>query len=418
MTSQAALRPGAHDAPDSNWSIVAAGALMTCVAIGVVFSLAVFLAPMGAATGWSRAGISAAMTLAFLSMGVAGFGWGALSDRYGPRVVVLAGTVLLGLSAVLASRSSSLIEFQLCFGVMTGVAAGSFFAPVIATTASWFDRHRSLAVSLVSAGMGVAPMSISPFAAWLVTHYDWRTAQLIIGIGAWALLLPAVWFIRAAPGTAAGDATTVAPAPAAGPPMRVGEALRSRAFLVLSATFFACCAAHSGPIFHTVSYAIGCGLPTFAAVTIYSMEGAAGLGGRLLFGVLADRLGAKRVLIAGLLIQAFAAASYLLVNQLNGFYAVAIVFGMAYGGVMPLYAVLARDYFGARILGTVLGAATMVSSLGMALGPVLGGWLYDRSGSYAWMYIGSLAVGLGAVAIAFAFPRGARAEQGRLQPVG
>ena len=394
--------PGSANGTDHNWSIVAAGALMTCVAIGVVFSLAVFLEPMSAATGWSRAGISSAMTFAFLSMGVAGFAWGALSDRYGPRLVVLAGTVLLGLSTVLASRATSLVEFQLLFGVMMGIAAGSFFAPVISTTASWFERHRSLAVSLVSAGMGVAPMTIAPLAAWLVTRYDWRTAQLIIGIGAWIVLLPAVWFIRAAPGTAPaaspGDAKPAEPMP-------VGKALRSRAFLVLGATFFACCAAHSGPIFHTVSYAIGCGLPTFAAVTIYSMGGAAGLGGRLLFGVMADRLGAKRVLVAGLLIQALAAASYLLVDRLAGFYAVAVVFGLAYGGVMPLYAVLARDYFGARILGTVLGAATMLSSLGMALGPVLGGWLFDRYGSYAWMYIGSMAVGLGAVAIALAFPR-------------
>ena len=385
---------------DRNWSIVAAGALMTCVAIGVIFSLAVFLEPMSAATGWSRAGISSTLTLAFLSMGVAGFGWGALSDRIGPRPVVLAGTVLLGLSTVLASRATSLGEFQLLFGVMMGVAAGSFFAPVIATTASWFERHRSLAVSLVSAGMGVAPMTVAPLAAWLLTASDWRTAQLVIGIGAWVLLLPAVWFIRAAPGTAAapGGAAAAAPQP-------VGQALKSPAFLVLAATFFACCATHSGPIFHTVSYAIGCGLPTFAAVTIYSMEGAAGLGGRLLFGVLADRLGAKPVLIAGLLIQALAAASYLLVNQLGGFYAVAIVFGMAYGGVMPLYAVLARSYFGPHILGTVLGAATMVSSLGMALGPVLGGWLYDSYGSYKWMYIGSLVVGLGAAGIALLFPR-------------
>jgi len=400
---------------DHNWSIVAAGALMTCVAIGVIFSLAVFLEPMSASTGWSRAGISSALTLAFLSMGFAGFGWGALTDRYGPRLVVLAGTILLGLSTVLASRASTLLEFQLFFGVMMGVAAGSFFAPVIATTASWFEKHRSLAVSLVSAGMGVAPMTIAPLAAWLVTHYDWRPAQLIIGIGAWVLLLPAVWFIRPAPGMAVAG-------PADGgvqtPEMPVGQALRSRAFIVLGATFFACCAAHAGPIFHTVSYAIGCGLPTFAAVTIYSMEGVAGLGGRLVFGVLADRLGAKKVLIAGLVIQAFAAASYLLVNQLGGFYAVAIVFGLAYGGVMPLYAVLARDYFGPRILGTVLGAMTMLSSLGMALGPVLGGWLYDRYGSYTWMYIGSMIVGLGAVAIALTFPRAQPSGVPRLVPAG
>src|SRR5688500_8272290 len=105
--------PGQH-----NWPLVAAGALMTCVAIGSVFSLAVFLDPIGADTGWSRAGISSAMTLAFLSMGLAGFGWGALSDRHGPRVVVMAGAVLLGLSNVLASRASSLLEFQLLFGVL------------------------------------------------------------------------------------------------------------------------------------------------------------------------------------------------------------------------------------------------------------------------------------------------------------
>jgi MFS family permease len=402
--------PNRFLAPDRNWPLVAAGALMTCVAIGVVFSLAVFLEPMGADTGWSRAGISSAMALAFLSMGLAGFGWGTLSDRYGPRPVVLAGIVLLGLATVLASRATSLLAFRLCFGVLTGVAAGAFFAPIIAATAASFDKHRGIAVALVSAGMGVAPMTIAPLAGWLVTLYGWRSAQLLIGLGAWLVLLPAVWFVRAAPAharAAAGPADTA-------PPMSAAEALRSRTFIVLGGAFFACCAAHSGPIFHTVSYAIGCGLPVVSAVTIYSMEGAAGLGGRLLFGFAADRLGAKRVLVAGLLIQAFAAAAYLLVSQLGGFYAVAAVFGAAYGGVMPLYAALAREAFGPRILGTVLGAATMLSSLGMALGPLLGGWLFDRYGSYAWLYMGSLFIGLAAAAIAATFPRTPSAA--RLQP--
>lgn len=403
------LQPPAP-AVDRNWALVAAGALMTCMAIGIVFSLAVYLDPMGADTGWSRAGISAAMTIAFLSMGFAGFGWGALSDRYGPRPVVLAGIVLLGLASVLASRATSLPMFQLCFGVLTGVAAGAFFAPILSATAASFERHRSLAVALVSAGMGVAPMTIAPLAGWLVTQHGWRTTHLMIGIAAWVVLLPAVWFIRRSPAPAPGSGATGASD--AGP--SVGEALRSRAFLVLAAAFFACCAAHSGPIFHTVSYALGCGLPMVSAVTIYSMEGAAGLGGRLLFGVLADRLGARRVLVAGLLVQAVAAASYLLVRQLDGFYLVAIVFGAAYGGVMPLYATLAREAFGARILGTALGALTMLSSLGMALGPLAGGWLFDRFGSYAWLYLGSMLVGLAAAGIVLLFPR--RQGAMRLQP--
>jgi MFS family permease len=186
--------------------------------------------------------------------------------------------------------------------------------------------------------------------------------------------------------------------------MSLGNALRSAPFLVLALTFFACCAAHAGPIFHTVSYAVTCGLAPIAAVTIYSVEGFAGLGGRLALGVLADRLGVKRVLIAGLLIQALVAGAFVYASRLGEFYAVAALFGFAYGGVMPLYAVLAREYFGQRNLGAVLGAAAMISSLGMALGPALGGWIFDTFGRYTWMYLGSAAIGLGAVAMALAFP--------------
>ncbi|MFC3813619.1 MFS transporter [Lysobacter sp. GCM10012299] len=400
--------PSAASQPmDRNWSLVAAGAVLGCVAIGTIFSLAVLLAPMGAATGWSRAGLSSAMTLAFVSGAFGSFGWGMLSDRFGPRMVVLAGSLLLGLSCVLASRANSLLQFQLAYGVLLGLATSSFFAPVIAATAASFDRHRNMAISLVSAGVGVAPMTMSPLVAWLISHYDWRETLLIVGVLAWVLTLPAVWFIRAAPEATADDVS------APSRQMSAGQALRSRPFIVLALAFFACCAAHSGPIFHTVSYAIGCGLSVTTAVTIYSMEGAAGLGGRLLCGALADRVGAKPVLVVGLLIQAFAAVTYLRVNQVDGFYAVAIVFGMAYGGTMPLYASLARDAFSPGILGTVLGAMNMLSSLGMASGPLIGGWLFDRFGSYTWLYVGSMAVGLAAAAIAMLFPTSA-AE--RLKP--
>ena len=124
-------------------------------------------------------------------------------------------------------------------------------------------------------------------------------------------------------------------------------------------TFFACCATHAGPIFHTISYVVACGLPLMTAVSVYSVEGLAGLGGRLVLGVLGDRYGAKRVLIAGLVIQALAAGSFVFARRPEDFYAVAAVFGFAYGGVMPLYAVLARDHFGQHIMGTVLGAAAI-----------------------------------------------------------
>jgi MFS family permease len=394
------------------WVIVAVGALMTCVAIGAMFSLAVYLQPMSVDTGWSRAGISSAMTLDFLTMGVAGFGWGAISDRFGTRIVVLTGAVLLGLGLLLASRAQSLIEFQLVYGILVGLAAGAFFAPMIAAASTWFENNRGLAVSLVSAGMGVAPMTISPFARWLISTYDWRFAMMTVGILAWALLVPAALLVRRPPVTAASGARAAATEPS----MSAAGALRSPQFAVLALTFFFCCAAHSGPIFHMVSYAIGCGIPAMAAVSIYSLEGLSGLGGRLLFGVLADRLGVKLVLIAGLLLQAFAIATYLVVSRLGEFYALSVVFGTAYGGVMPLYAVLAREYFGPRIMGTVFGAATMVSSLGMASGPLVGGFIFDTFGAYSWLYIGSFGLGLGAAAIALAFPPLPSRAREALQP--
>jgi MFS family permease len=147
-----------------------------------------------------------------------------------------------------------------------------------------------------------------------------------------------------------------------------------------------------------------CGIAPMAAVSIYSLEGIAGLGGRVLFGVLADRLGVKRVLITGLLIQAGVIGTYLLVRDLGEFYLLAVIFGTTYGGVMPLYAVLAREYFGQQIMGTVFGAATMLSSIGMSIGPLAGGWAFDAFGDYAWMFIASSAVGIGAAALAIAFP--------------
>jgi len=98
-----------------------------------------------------------------------------------------------------------------------------------------------------------------------------------------------------------------------------------------------------------------------------------------------------------------AAGTYIFVSQLGEFYALAVVFALAYGGVMPLYATLVREYFGLRIMGTVFGAVSAVANFGMALGPLAGGWAFDTFGGYGWLYIGSFGIGLGAVAVALTF---------------
>src|SRR5262245_60701538 len=129
------------------WVMVAVGALMGCVAVGAMMSLAVFLQPSTQATGWSRAGVSSAVTLNFLIMGAAGFGWGVLNDRFGARPVVLAGAVFLGLGLVLASRAATLTQFTLAYGLLVGVSAGSFIVPMMTAVSAWLPHRRSIAVS-------------------------------------------------------------------------------------------------------------------------------------------------------------------------------------------------------------------------------------------------------------------------------
>lgn len=384
------------------WVIVAAGGLLGCIAIGAMFSLPVFLLPISKETGWSVTGISTAMTIGFLSMAFASMFWGSLSDRWGPRPVVLTGSVLLAASLAAASVATSLVAFQFTFGLVVGAAAAAVFAPMMACVTGWFDTHRSLAVSLVSAGMGMAPMTMSPFAAWLVSGHDWRTSMQIIAVVAAVVMIPASLLIRRPPALEAGNEALAAADELQGG-MTTRDVLRSPQFIILCLTNFFCCATHSGPIFHTVSYAITCGIPMIAAVTIYSVEGLAGMGGRVVFGLLGDRFGAKHILVLGLLAQSFGALAYVFTGGLASFYLVAGIFGFIYAGVMPLYAVIARENFPLRLMGTVIGGTAMAGSLGMALGPVAGGLIYDTFASYTWLYVGSCGIGLGAFLIAMTF---------------
>lgn len=383
------------------WLIVAAGGLLGCVAIGGLFALPVLLRPIAQDTGWSTTGISTAMTLAFIAMALGSVAWGNLSDRIGPRPVVLTGAVLLAAGLWLASLASSLLMFQLCFGVVVGLAASAVFPPLMACVTGWFDTHRSLAVSLVSAGMGMAPMTMSPLVAWLVQGHDWRSTLQIVAAIVAGLMVPAALLIRRPP------ALTQAAPPdaAAASPASAGQVLRSAPFLILTLMSFLSCATHSGPIFHTVSYAVTCGIPLMVAVSIYSLEGVSGMVGRLVFGLLGDRFGAARVLTLALLAQAVVALGYAAARELGSFYTVAALFGFTYAGVMPLFAVIARENFPLHLMGTVIGGTATASSLGMALGPVAGGLIYDAFTSYVGLFVGAFALGLGAFLAAVVFAR-------------
>jgi MFS family permease len=383
------------------WVIVGIGMVITCIGMGSMMSLGVYLQPISQDMGWTRTGISFTAVLAFLAMGFGSFLWGTLSDRFGTRLVVLAGSVILGAGLIGASLAATLLQFQLLFGLLVGLAAGSFYTPLTASVTRWFTTNRSLAVALVSAGMGVGSLLIAPLSRWIITNYDWRSAMLTVGGLALVVIIPAALFVRQPP---AGEVIgTIADRGAGGRDYTIGEVIRTPQFAAISLTFFCCCAAHSGPIFHMISYAVDCGISSMTAATVFGTTGLASLSGRIVCGLIADRVGAKQTLVTGLAIQALAVSLYVVTKGAVGLYALAAMFGLAFGGVMPLYAILVREYFGAKVMGAAFGAAAMISTLGMALGPWAGGWLFDTFGSYFWMYIGSFGIGLGAVAIAFTF---------------
>jgi MFS family permease len=384
------------------WVVVAAAATIICVGMGSLFALGVFLVPIERSMGWSRGAISTVALLNWIAMGVGSFFWGALSDRIGGRGVALAGGFLLGLGLVLSSQTQALWQFYLTFGVLVGFSVGAFYAPLTSTATKWFTARRGLAVALVSSGIGLGILLIAPIARALTSAWDWRVAMLLLGDLAWLVIIPASLLLREHPGEVAGQVR------ADGPEYSAGQVLRAPQFWVIALTHFACCAAHSGPIFHMVTHASDQGVPAMAAATALGISGLASIGGRIGGGLIADRLGVKRTLLAGLALQATVILTYLFARDLWSFYALAIVFGVAYGGVMPLYALVTRQYFGERVMGTAYGAVFLISSLGMGVGSLAGGVIYDRLGAYAWLYLGSSLIAFVAFVLAFGFHRPVR----------
>ena len=383
------------------WIVVAASAAIVCVGMGALFSLGVFLKPMAETMGWSRGAISTVALLNWIAVGLGSFVWGALSDRLGTRAVAVAGGLLLGLGLVLSSQVQALWQLDVTFGLMVGFAVGAFYAPLTSTATKWFTARRGLAVALVSSGIGVGILTIAPLARALTSAWDWRVALLVIGDLAWLIVVPAALLIRETPGDV--GAAAMGGAARVGRDYSTRQVLAAPQFWAIALTHFACCAAHSGPIFHMVTHATDQGIGPMAAATALGVSGFASIAGRVGGGLLADRFGAKSTLLAGLALQAAMIVLYLFVRELGPFYVLAVVFGVSYGGVMPLYALVTREYFGEKVMGAAYGGVFLLSTLGMGLGSFAGGVLYDRLGSYTWLYAGSFAIAAAAVLLALTF---------------
>ena len=382
--------------------MLGAAFIIITMAIGTLFSLAVFLKPLEDSTGWKRSSVSAIALMNWIAMGIGSFASGYLSDRFGTRRVVLCGGLLVGGGLILSGRVETLWQFYLTFGVLVGFGVSCFYVPLTVTAIRWFEHRRGLAASIVSSGNGLGTLVLAPLSRWLINAYDWRTAFLILGeLALLVVILMALLLLRPVPGAAA----TLA---AAGPGPSPRSLWTSWPFWAIALTHFACCAAHSGPIFHMVTHAMEQGVPALAAAGALGISGLTSIVGRIGTGVIADRVGAKPTLVAGLILQTATIVLYLFPIGPGSLYALAMVFGVGYGSVMPLYAVLTREYFGERAVGTAYGGVFFISSLGMGLGSYAGGIIHDLLGSYLWLFLGSGAIATMAIVLAISLrpPRG------------
>src|SRR4029453_3811867 len=243
----------------------------------------------------------------------------------------------------------------------------------------------------------------SPLARWITTLYDWRVAMIVLGDLAWLVTIPIALLLKNAP----ADHGALPPARGGAAPSQrdfaPGQVLRAPQFWAIALTHFACCAAHAGPIFHMVTHAIDQGGAAMIAATVLGGFWLPSIPGRIPCGFIADRFGAKPTLVAGLAFQAAMVFSYLFTRDTWSFYAAAVLFGISYGGVMPLYALVTREYFGEKVMGTAYGAVFLVSTLGMGLGSWAGGSIHDAFGTYAWLFISSAAIGVMAMVLALTF---------------
>jgi predicted MFS family arabinose efflux permease len=384
------------------------------VGAGVTFSLAIFLRPLEEEFGWSRSLISGIALLNWVIFGAGSLAWGAGSDRLGTRRVVLLGALVLGSALLLSSQARAAWQLYGAFGVLGAAGASAFYAPLSATVTRWFTVRRGLALGLLNCGMGLGILVVPPLARVLITAIGWRWTFAAFGLLTWALVLALVPRLHDHP-SQRGLAPYGGPAAESARPGGVmtspGAAFRHPTFWLLSLIHVSCCAAHSGPIFHMATHAMDLGVARMAAASMLGLSGGTSLVGRIGSGLLADRLGARPTLVGMLALQAATLSLYLVTETATGLFPLALVFGVAYGGAMPLYALVAREAFGERVMGAAFGGIFFISCLGMGLGAYGGGLIHDLLGSYWGLYLGSTLVGSAAIAAALALGPVQRAER-------
>jgi MFS family permease len=392
------------------WVILAAAFAMQMAFAGSHFTFGVFLKPMAGDMGWSRGATAFAYTLVWWASAPATILLGYLSDRIGARIVLLFGGLIFGLGIFLSSRVESLWEFYLYFGVLGGIGRAAARAPVLSAVFQYFNKHRGLAVGITLSGTGIGTLLFPPLMRYIMSISGWRVAFVVLGVLSWLILIPAALIIRKprageaepAPEQSAKSGDTDAHGILGDPDKEwtVAGVLKNRFFWIFVLTGLACCVSHSFPMAHIVAYASDQGISEFTAASILGVSGIAAAAGRLFWGTISDRIGGRKTVLCCIAIQTAMMFIVAFATDIWAFYLFAVAFGMSYGGVLPLYAVVTRELFGMRRFGTIYGMHSFATSTGMGTGGVLGGYIFDFSGDYFVAFM--VSTGLGLIATLFA----------------
>jgi len=385
------------------WVVIGAGLVMAVLGLGIRYSYGVFIKSLEADFAITRGTASTIFSLHMILCSFLAVAGGWALDRFGPRKVGCAMAFFTGAALVVTSRSSTLWQLFLGYGFLLSLGTGPIYTTVNSTASRWFQKRRGLAVGITTAGGGVGAILIAPFAAYLISCYGWRDAMLILGVMAWILIACMALLMRKDPAELGLFPDGLRPEdPGTGPRrQRKGDpaadlSLRQAAglpqFWLLGITWLFLSLSIHMVFVHVVPYGVDVGISPMQAAVILSLIGASNIPGRILVGRASDAFGRKRLAIACALVQFGSMVWLMWAGDLWSLYGFGIAFGFLWGGSSTMVTIIIGDIFGTRNIGVIMGVLSGGWAIGAALGPAIGGFLFDISGGYF------AAFGAGAVA--------------------
>lgn len=370
------------------WIVLAASFLIVVSAQGLTYSFAVFMSSLEEDFGWSRGMTSVVPAVTGLVHGPSTLLSGWLTDRYGPKPIVITGAFFIGLGLLLASRITEPWQMFVFYSLMVGFGTSCSYVPLAATVSRWFMARRGLALGILTSGIGLGTVIMPPLARYLISAYDWRTSFLVMGCAVAAVLLAASFLLKKQPedigARAYGDAGDRQGGRSSEQleGLTLRQTVRTGSFWILITSLTIFTVALMMVMYHLVVYAEDKGIPGQTAATFLSVVGISNILGRLSIGTVSDRVGKKPLFIFCLLLQAVMMFWLIRSGSVWMFYMFAAIWGFGYGGVGPMIPGMTGELFGVREMGSIFGLVTLTLCLGGAAGPVIAGFIEDATGSY------------------------------------